>query len=138
MKRSGFLGPFFVVTLVAATLLQSPASAAKRHKKVRKRTPTPVANFDTKLPVLGTHLLDFPPGPVRPIVENACLGCHSGDILWQQRLTDQQWTTEVNKMVGWGSPLPENQREALIAYLTANFGPDNGKFQPVATRPVGK
>jgi len=41
-------------------------------------------------------------------------------------------------MVKWGSDLPQDRREALIAYLVANFGPDNDRFQPVITRPVGK
>jgi hypothetical protein len=38
----------------------------------------------------------------------------------------------------WGEEVPESQREALIAYLVKNFGPDNDRFQPIVTRPVGR
>jgi len=34
------------------------------------------------------------------------------------------------------SPLAEDQRAALIAYLLEHFGPDNDRFQPVSAQPV--
>jgi hypothetical protein len=70
--------------------------------------------------------------------DQACLNCHSTDIVRQQRLNEKQWTANVTKMVGWGAEVPESGREALIAYLVANFGPDNDRFEPVVTRPVGR
>jgi hypothetical protein len=41
-------------------------------------------------------------------------------------------------MIGWGAEVPEAKKAELVAYLVANFGPDNTKFQPVVTRPVGR
>jgi hypothetical protein len=91
-----------------------------------------------ELPVLGTHLPDLPPGPLKTLADQACLTCHSGDMLRQQRLNEKQWAAEVDKMVGWGSDVPQDRRQALIAYLVANFGPANDTFRPVVTRPVGR
>ena len=123
---------------IASTLFESSAQAAKRRKKGSKAKPAAAANFDSKLPVLGTRLAEFPPGPSKGLADQACLACHSADMVWQQHLTEKQWTAEVNKMVGWGSEVPEENKAALISYLVANFGPENDKFRPVVTRPVGR
>ena len=136
MKRSVLL--LVLLLFVASTLFESSAQAAKRRKKGSKAKPAAAANFDSKLPVLGTRLAEFPPGPSKVLADQACLACHSADMVWQQHLTEKQWTAEVNKMVGWGSEVPEENKAALISYLVANFGPENDKFRPVVTRPVGR
>jgi quinoprotein glucose dehydrogenase len=138
VKRSAFFTFLAVAAFVASTFLGSSAAAGKARKKSRKAKPAAVINFDTKLPVLGTRLADLPPGPGKAVADQACLFCHSSDMVWQQRLTEKQWTAEINKMIGWGAEVPEAKKDALLAYLVANFGPDNEKFQPLATRPVGK
>jgi ubiquinol-cytochrome c reductase cytochrome c subunit len=56
----------------------------------------------------------------RAVREN-CLICHSDEIIRTQRLTLKQWKTEVEKMTGWGSPLPVEQQSDLITYLAAEF-----------------
>jgi hypothetical protein len=89
------------------------------------------------LPVLGTQLAQFPAGAMKDVADQACLNCHSSDITRQQRLTEKQWTAAVDKMIRWGAPLPEDKKEALVAYLVQNFGPDNDRFQPVVARPPG-
>lgn len=90
------------------------------------------------LPALGTELGSLPEGPMKALADQACLHCHSADMVRQQRLTEKQWTAEINKMVGWGAVVPEDQRAALVAYLVEHFGPGNDKFQPVEAQPVGK
>ncbi|MGE5414952.1 MAG: hypothetical protein ACM3NW_12290, partial [Syntrophomonadaceae bacterium] len=75
------------------------------------------------LPDLGTELGALPPGPMKALADQACLHCHSADMLRQQRLTEKQWTAEVSKMAGWGAVVPEDQRAALVAYLVEHFGP---------------
>ncbi len=108
-------------------------------RKGHARKPAGVAaNFDARLPVLGTHLSEFPPGAAKPVADQGCLACHAADLVWQQRLTEKQWTASVNKMIGWGADVSEARKAELVAYLVANFGPDNTKFQPVVTRPVGR
>ena len=138
MKRRAFFAFLALAGLLASVLLDQPA-AAKTRKKSRGRKPAAaVANFDARLPVLGTHLSEFPPGAAKPLADQACLSCHAADLIWQQRLTEKQWTASVNKMIGWGADVPEARKAELVAYLVANFGPNNTKFQPVVTRPVGR
>ena len=64
-------------------------------------------------------------------VEN-CLMCHGAEMTSRQRLTPKQWTAEVEKMVGWGAPLPPERKDGLIAYLTESY--PTGKPTPPAAR----
>ena len=89
-----------------------------------------------ELPQLGTVIAPLPDGPAKGLADGACLNCHSGDVLRQQRMTEKQWKANVTKMVGWGAGVPEDRREELIRYLAKNFGPGNVAFRPVAVRPV--
>ena len=57
----------------------------------------------------------------RRVVRENCLICHSAEIIESQRLTAMQWKAEVEKMVGWGAPLPVEDQPAVIAYLTSEF-----------------
>jgi mono/diheme cytochrome c family protein len=50
-----------------------------------------------------------------------CLICHSQELVTQQRLTAKQWKSEVEKMIGWGAPVPPDQIQALTDYLTGEF-----------------
>ena len=106
----------------AALLGQAPAGAAR----------------DEELPVLGSELGSLPAGKSKPLADQACLNCHSADMIRQQRLTEKQWTAEVTKMIGWGAVVPEDEKAALAAYLFEHFGPDNDRFHPVAARPLGR
>jgi hypothetical protein len=131
-----------LAALAAAALLLAladPASVAAAPKKKKaettKEAPT---NFDKSLPVLGTKLSEFPAGPMKGLADGSCLTCHSADIVVQQHLTEKQWAAEVSKMAGWGSPVPEDKKSELIAYLVTHFGPDNARWRPVVTRPVGR
>jgi mono/diheme cytochrome c family protein len=131
-----------VLALLAAAAVSlsavSAAAASKPKKKKASQDAPARADFDTKLPVLGTRLVEFPPGEGKAIADSACLACHSTDLVRQQRLNEKQWTASVAKMVGWGAEVPESRRAALIAYLVKNFGPDNAGFEAVVTRPVGR
>src|SRR5262245_7447878 len=44
--------------------------------------------------------------------KSSCLACHGDDVIQQQRLTRAQWDAEINKMVGWGAKVPEQDRSA--------------------------
>jgi hypothetical protein len=89
-----------------------------------------------ELPALGTQLGSLPDGPMKALADQACLHCHSADMIRQQRLNEKQWTAEVKKMAGWGAAVPEDQQAALVAYLLEHFGPDNDAFRPVEASPV--
>jgi mono/diheme cytochrome c family protein len=112
-------------------------AASKKPKKRAKAKEAPV-NFDKTLPVLGTKLAELPPGEGKAVADQACLNCHSADMVRQQRLTEKQWAANLTKMTGWGAEVPDAKRDALLAYLVKNFGPDNDRFEPVVTRPVGR
>src|SRR5262249_18462953 len=53
----------------------------------------------------------------RAFVEN-CLICHAEGMTSRLRLTAKQWTAELDKMIGWGAPVPPEHKAALLAYLT--------------------
>jgi mono/diheme cytochrome c family protein len=144
VKRAGARA---ALTLASAGLLlglavvfDAPLDAAPAKKKKKKAESTKEApvNFDKNLPVLGTKMALLPPGPGKDLADGACLTCHAADVVAQQHLTEKQWAAEIVKMAGWGAPVPEKDREALAAYLAANFGPGNLRWQPVVTRPVGR
>jgi hypothetical protein len=93
--------------------------------------------FDPSLPILGTKFHSLPAGNGRQLIEASCLPCHSSDILVQQRLTEKQWTAEVDKMIRWGAAMKDSDKPAAIAYLSRNFGVTN-TFTPMRTRPVAR
>jgi hypothetical protein len=138
VKRSALFSFLALAALLASAVLDQPVTAKTRKKNRGRKPAAAAASFDARLPVLGTHLSEFPPGAAKPVADQACLSCHAADLVWQQRLTEKQWTASVNKMIGWGADVPEARKAELVAYLVANFGPDNTKFQPVVTRPVGR
>ena len=65
------------------------------------------------LPQLGTKFKPLPKGDGRKTVEAACLPCHSSDMLSQQRLTEKQWTAEVDKMIRWGAVVADAAMDLL-------------------------
>ncbi|WP_406696623.1 c-type cytochrome [Singulisphaera sp. Ch08] len=60
-----------------------------------------------------------------------CLICHSEEMVVSQRLTPPQWKAEVDKMIGFGSPLPSDQVELLTTYLSEQYS-DSTPPAPVA------
>jgi hypothetical protein len=64
----------------------------------------------------------------RALVKNACLSCHSDEMLAQQRLTPTQWSKEVTKMAAWGANLEPGEVAPLAAWLASAYGPDAGPY----------
>ena len=58
----------------------------------------------------------------RHAFENNCLMCHAAPITASQRLSPEQWKTELTKMIGWGAPVRDEEREPLLAFLNRNYG----------------
>ena len=119
--------------LILASGILVAAIACSRQESA---PPAAAGTSSTALPELGTQLSDFPAGEGQATARSTCLACHSPDLVRQQRLTEKQWTGVIDKMVRWGTVVPDDQRAALIAYLTKHFGPDNDRFTPVETRPA--
>lgn len=76
---------------------------------------------------------DLPPGPMQVKATTSCLECHEGRIILQQRLSKTAWTKEVDKMVKWGAVVDPSDHDALIDYLSANFGVDQPQYEPPRT-----
>jgi len=76
---------------------------------------------------------DLPPGAMQAKATTACLACHEARIIVQQRLSKAAWTKEVDKMAKWGAAVDANDRDALIDYLSTNFGPDRPAYEPPRT-----
>jgi cytochrome c oxidase cbb3-type subunit 3 len=64
------------------------------------------------------------------LVTQACLACHSEEILAQQRLPRDRWGAEVKKMVGWGAAVSPGDVDVLADHLAALYGPDAGAWEP--------
>jgi len=78
---------------------------------------------------------DLPAGPVESRATTACLECHEARIIVQQRLSRAAWTKEVDKMTKWGALVNPSDRDALIDYLSANFGPDQPPYEAPRSSP---
>jgi cytochrome c oxidase cbb3-type subunit 3 len=64
------------------------------------------------------------------LVTQACLACHSEEMLAQQRLPRDKWGAEVKKMVGWGAAVSPGDVDVLADHLAALYGPDAGVWEP--------
>ena len=60
----------------------------------------------------------------------ACTECHETRIIVQQRLSKAAWTREVDKMIKWGAVVDAKDHDALIEYLSTNFGTDRPAYVP--------
>jgi len=70
----------------------------------------------------------LPAGAAKEKAEAACLTCHEARIIVQQRLGKATWAKEVDKMTKWGAEVDPTDRDALVDYLSANFGPDQPAY----------
>jgi cytochrome c5 len=66
---------------------------------------------------------ELPVAPGRDDVVRRCVTCHETDLIAQQRLSTAGWGREVDKMTRWGAGVEAAEREAIVTYLTAHFGP---------------
>ena len=75
----------------------------------------------------------LPAGSMQGKATTSCLECHEARIILQQRLSKAAWTKEVDKMVKWGAVVDRTDRDALIDYLSSNFGTDQPAYDPART-----
>ena len=69
----------------------------------------------------------LPPGPMQAKVKAACTSCHNVTRITEQHLTRPQWSEQLEKMEGIGAVIPDSDRDAMLSYLTKNFGPSKGE-----------
>jgi DMSO/TMAO reductase YedYZ molybdopterin-dependent catalytic subunit len=63
----------------------------------------------------------LPPGDALPLVNQKCLSCHDHTLIVGQKLDPGRWTREVEKMVRWGAPVNDAEKERLVRYLAEHF-----------------
>jgi hypothetical protein len=68
----------------------------------------------------------LPPGPMQAKVKASCTTCHNSSRLFDQHMTRDQWSVELQKMEGLGAVIQDSDRSAMLNYLTKNFGPSKG------------
>ena len=99
------------------------------NKMVRWGATISPAERETLQPYLAQH---FAPQPVAShgsteagaaAFKRVCLTCHDADIVEQQRLTPTGWTRSVEKMMRWGAPVSDAEKQPLVDYLASRFGP---------------
>jgi len=59
-------------------------------------------------------------------IKAACTQCHNAGRITGQHLTRQKWSEQLKKMEGLGAVIPDSDRNAMLNYLSKNFGPGNG------------
>lgn len=98
-------------------------------KMVRWGSTITPAERDTLQPYLAEY---FGPVPVashgkadagEATFRRACLTCHDSDIVSQQQLSKTGWTRSVDKMIRWGAPIADTDKDALLDYLAFKYGP---------------
>ena len=106
-------------------------------KMVRWGASITPAERDVLQPYLAQH---FPPRPAASHVDGGlpaeasakagaatftrvCQSCHDADIVEQQKLTPTGWTRSVEKMMRWGATVSDAEKQPLIDYLAARYGP---------------
>ena len=65
----------------------------------------------------------LPSGEGHDIVAVACTQCHAPSAFTQLREGTQAWRDEVYDMILRGAQVGPNDIEAVVSYLTTNFGP---------------
>ena len=76
---------------------------------------------------------DLPDGAGVEVVRAKCVLCHETDLIVQQRLSRPGWVREVEKMIRWGTVVNDTEKEAIIDYLAANFGPKPTGVAPASS-----
>jgi mono/diheme cytochrome c family protein len=110
-------GPVLLGIVLAAALTWPCTVGSEPASKQGGQAPIQQwAKVSVELPV---SRVPFPPGNGSVIANANCLICHSaGMVLRQPPLTQDEWSTEINKMRNaFGAPLPADQVEALAKYL---------------------
>jgi competence protein ComEA len=65
---------------------------------------------------------DLPDGPGKDVLQKICLDCHDLDTILVDNRTREGWKKEVVKMGERGAEGTDDQFEAVVNYLTKNFG----------------
>jgi DMSO/TMAO reductase YedYZ molybdopterin-dependent catalytic subunit len=57
--------------------------------------------------------------PAASLLETRCNVCHDNRLVAQQRLDAAGWTREIDKMIGWGANVTDEEKATLARYLSS-------------------
>jgi cytochrome c5 len=80
-------------------------------------------SLDWRIAAMSAARQDLPEGKGAGLARDKCVLCHEADVIVAQRLSRQGWTREVEKMMRWGAKATDAEKEILIDYFSAHFGP---------------
>lgn len=83
----------------------------------------PAAAVPAVPPGTATAPAQFPPGPGQPQVQQACGPCHAITIVTAARKSEVEWERTVNAMITRGARVSDDDYDAILDYLIANFSP---------------
>ena len=63
----------------------------------------------------------LPDGPGKDIIESTCTACHGADLIYGQLRTPAEWGQVVDRMVGNGASLTDDQYKTVITYLSTKL-----------------
>jgi hypothetical protein len=78
---------------------------------------------------------EMPDDPGKPLVQRSCMLCHTGDYLTQQRLSEAQWQSTVQKMRKFGAPATDDEAKVMTAYLAKYWTQQLPAPEPVRSGP---
>jgi len=67
----------------------------------------------------------LPDGPGKDAVARMCTECHSVDRMRTFRISKDDWSDKVADMIDRGATGSDEDVQAVVSYLAANFGPDS-------------
>lgn len=91
------------------------ASASQPMERDRPVAPLAVAARPPSNPA------EFGPGPMKAFADRNCTACHVPSQVTSQRKGRAEWAATVEKMVGFGAKVPDDQFDPLVDYLAANY-----------------
>jgi cytochrome c5 len=72
----------------------------------------------------------LPEGPGKKVVQRMCTGCHDLKTVTSKRATHDEWANTVDLMVSRGADGSDADVEAVVKYLSKNFGPEKSPPAP--------
>ena len=66
---------------------------------------------------------ELPPGKMQAKVKATCTQCHAVSNITKKPRTRAEWSKVLDKMTGYGADVDDKDRDAILDYLSTNFGP---------------
>jgi competence protein ComEA len=76
------------------------------------------------LAAVSCAFADIPGGSGKAETLKYCGTCHSPEQSVSLRQGREEWAATIEKMVGMGAKIPDENYAAILGYLTKNFGAD--------------